>query len=181
MPASSSFPRQLSQKEPSKSTSKRWVGGGSKRFSGNGLPCGCEQSLSHMEGFTGCGLTSSSSPTMRKRVMVVVDHKSRSKHAMMWALTHVANKGDLLTLLHVIPPGTGTDPSHCSPYLASSLGSLCKASKPEVSLSFYLYVLKKCLFLVFSITDFSVLSFVKSDHPTLRSCSPFLTCLVAVW
>jgi hypothetical protein len=76
----------------------------------------------------------------RKRVMVVVDHTSHSKHAMMWALTHLANKGDLLTLLHIIPPshkgssgrtsGSGTDSS--SPYLASSLGSLCKASRPEV-------------------------------------------------
>lgn len=72
----------------------------------------------------------------RKRVMVVVDHTSHSKHAMMWALTHLANKGDLLTLLHIIPPsdiGSGERTSDAySPYLASSLGSLCKASRPEV-------------------------------------------------
>lgn len=87
---------------------------------------------------------------MRKRVMVVVDESSHSKHAMMWALTHVANKGDLLTLLHVVPPGaersssppssdasssassSSSSSSTTSPYLANSLGSLCKASKPEV-------------------------------------------------
>ncbi|OAY67965.1 hypothetical protein ACMD2_10506, partial [Ananas comosus] len=37
----------------------------------------------------------------KKRVMVVIDHSTGAKHAMMWALTHVTNKGDLLTLLHV--------------------------------------------------------------------------------
>ncbi|RWW66977.1 hypothetical protein BHE74_00025609 [Ensete ventricosum] len=40
----------------------------------------------------------------KKRVIVVIDSSARAKHAMMWALTHVANKGDLLTLLHVVPP-----------------------------------------------------------------------------
>ncbi|CAL9085869.1 unnamed protein product [Musa textilis] len=75
----------------------------------------------------------------KKRVLVVVDHSARAKHAMMWALTHVANKGDLLTLLHVVPP----DPHHHRhhhrgggedgvPNLAKSLGTLCKACKPEV-------------------------------------------------
>ncbi|KAG2619114.1 uncharacterized protein LOC120665390 [Panicum virgatum] len=70
----------------------------------------------------------------RKRVMVVVDQSSGAKHAMMWALTHVANKGDFLTLLHVLPPqsggggGGGADASA----LANSLGALCKACKPEV-------------------------------------------------
>ncbi|RRT53991.1 hypothetical protein B296_00042473, partial [Ensete ventricosum] len=78
----------------------------------------------------------------KKRVLVVIDHSARAKHAMMWALTHVANKGDLLTLLHVVPP----DPHHHHhhhhrgggggeddvPNLAKSLGTLCKACKPEV-------------------------------------------------
>ncbi|KAK4766053.1 hypothetical protein SAY87_007695 [Trapa incisa] len=128
MSASSYFPRQLSLKESSKSTSKRWVGGSSKRFNPSDLSCGCEQSLSDMEGFG----NRPPSSMMRKRVMVVVDHTSRAKHAMIWALTHVANKGDLLTLLHVIPPGTGPDSPLSSPYLANSLGSLCKSSKPEV-------------------------------------------------
>jgi hypothetical protein len=66
----------------------------------------------------------------RKRVMVVVDESSGAKHAMMWALTHVANKGDFLTLLHVLPHcGGGEEASS----LANSLDTLCKASKPEVT------------------------------------------------
>jgi len=67
----------------------------------------------------------------RKRVMVVVDETSGAKHAMMWALTHVANKGDFLTLLHVLPhSGSGRGEEASS--LANSLGTLCKASRPEV-------------------------------------------------
>lgn len=65
----------------------------------------------------------------KKRVMVIVDESSRSKHAMMWALTHVTNKGDWLTLLHIIP--SSSSDSSC-PNLAASLASLCKACKPEV-------------------------------------------------
>ncbi|KAJ4850934.1 hypothetical protein Tsubulata_019006 [Turnera subulata] len=76
---------------------------------------------------------------MRKRVMVVVDQTSHSKHAMMWALTHVAEEGDSLTLLHIIPPPP-LPPTHNSAHsshsystsLATTLGSLCKASRPEV-------------------------------------------------
>ncbi|XP_074556822.1 uncharacterized protein LOC141812712 [Curcuma longa] len=76
-----------------------------------------------------------------KRVMVVVDQSGRSKHAMMWALTHLANKGDLLTLLHVVPPnprrqlrnsGADAGAADAAPSLANTLGSLCKACKPEV-------------------------------------------------
>ncbi|KAJ6954350.1 hypothetical protein NC652_005936 [Populus alba x Populus x berolinensis] len=98
----------------------------------------CERSLKQMEGLYMYGNDNAGLATS-KRVMVVVDHTSHSKHAMMWALTHLANKGDLLSLLHIIPPshkgnsgrtsGSGTDSS--TPYLASSLGSLCKASRPE--------------------------------------------------
>lgn len=82
-----------------------------------------------------CG--ESAAMVANKRVMVVVDQSGRSKHAMMWALTHLANKGDLLTILHVVPPnprhplrstGAGED----VPTLANSLGALCKACKPEV-------------------------------------------------
>ncbi|OEL18136.1 hypothetical protein BAE44_0020845 [Dichanthelium oligosanthes] len=70
----------------------------------------------------------------RKRVMVVVDESSGAKHAMMWALTHVANKGDFLTLLHVLPhSGSGRGEEASS--LANSLGTLCKASRPEVHIS----------------------------------------------
>ncbi|XP_065046781.1 uncharacterized protein LOC135678195 isoform X2 [Musa acuminata AAA Group] len=64
----------------------------------------------------------------KKRVMVVIDQSSRAKHAMMWALTHVANKGDRLALLHVVPHGGGEDDV---PNLAT-LQALCKACKPEV-------------------------------------------------
>uniref|UniRef100_A0A0E0JRP5 UspA domain-containing protein n=1 Tax=Oryza punctata TaxID=4537 RepID=A0A0E0JRP5_ORYPU len=66
----------------------------------------------------------------RKRVMVVVDDTSGAKHAMMWALTHVANKGDFLTLLHVLPYTSGRGEE--TPSLANSLGTLCKACRPEV-------------------------------------------------
>lgn len=83
-----------------------------------------------------CGGGDNGGLVVRKRVMVVVDQTSHSKHAMMWALTHVTNKGDLLTLLHVVPPPKPATSHHessaCCPYLANSLGSLCKACKPEV-------------------------------------------------
>uniref|UniRef100_A0A5B7B048 UspA domain-containing protein n=1 Tax=Davidia involucrata TaxID=16924 RepID=A0A5B7B048_DAVIN len=127
MPSSGSFLRQLSGKEGWKSTSKRW--GGNNRFGGGGGDVGgCEGSLKQMEGFNMYG-SENGGLVMKKRVMVVVDQSSHFKHAMMWALTHVTNKGDLLTLLHIIPPH---DSSSSSPYLANSLGSLCKACKPEV-------------------------------------------------
>jgi hypothetical protein len=78
----------------------------------------------------------------KKRVMAVIDQSNGAKHAMMWALTHVTNKGDLLTLIHVhvinsqergVRVGVGVrgdDPSIYS--LLNSLASLCKACKPEV-------------------------------------------------
>ncbi|XP_048565329.1 uncharacterized protein LOC125545437 isoform X2 [Triticum urartu] len=73
---------------------------------------------------------SSSAAAGRKRVMVVVDDSSGAKHAMMWALTHVANRGDFLTLLHVLPHyGAGAEEA---PSLANSLGTLCKACRPEL-------------------------------------------------
>ncbi|ONK56238.1 uncharacterized protein A4U43_C10F5540 [Asparagus officinalis] len=74
---------------------------------------------------------------LKKRVMVVIDESTKAKQAMMWALTHIANKGDLLTLLHVVPPPHHDNHHHHhkdehAPNLANSLGSLCKACKPEV-------------------------------------------------
>ena len=130
MPSSGSFLRQLSGKEAWKSSSKRWGGNNSRHGDG-----GCERSLKQMEGLNMYG-GENGGLVMRKRVMVVVDHTSNSKHAMMWALTHVTNKGDILTLLHIIPPShKGSErptESSSSPYLANSLGSLCKACKPEV-------------------------------------------------
>ncbi|GFP86193.1 pentatricopeptide repeat-containing protein at5g10690 [Phtheirospermum japonicum] len=83
----------------------------------------------------GCGVDEVTYGTLlKKRVMVVVDQSSHSKHAMMWALTHVTNKGDILTLLHIVSPNYSENDynSSLSPYLATTLGSLCKASKPEV-------------------------------------------------
>ncbi|KAK9270649.1 hypothetical protein L1049_026231 [Liquidambar formosana] len=138
MPSSGSFLRQLSGKEAWKSTSKRW--GGNNRFGGGGGGGGdeyYERSLKQMEGFNLYGSSENGGLVMRKRVMVVVDQSSHSKHAMMWALTHVTNRGDLFTLLHIVPPSherseRSSESSSCSPYLANSLGSLCKASKPEV-------------------------------------------------
>ena len=83
-------------KEAWKSTSSRWSA--SNNFSCGGF----EGSVSQMEGFSGMyGSGEDNGMVVRKRVMVVVDHTAHSKHAMMWALTHVANKGDLLTLLHI--------------------------------------------------------------------------------
>ncbi|XVF64586.1 hypothetical protein PTKIN_Ptkin09bG0180400 [Pterospermum kingtungense] len=135
MPSSGSFLRQLSGKEGWKSTSWRW-GGNNKYDSFGGHSSGrFETSLTQMEGLNMYGNGGvDNGLVMRKRVMVVVDQTSHSKHAMMWALTQVANKGDLLTLLHVVSPTqkSSDSSSPSSPYLANSLGSLCKACKPEV-------------------------------------------------
>ena len=69
---------------------------------------------------------------VRKRVMVVVDETAQSKHAMIWALTHVVNNADLLTLLHIVPPHCASKSSSSSTYLVNYLGSLCKDCEPEV-------------------------------------------------
>ncbi|KAG8378275.1 hypothetical protein BUALT_Bualt08G0120600 [Buddleja alternifolia] len=125
MPSSDSFLRQLSSREGWKSTSKRWGGGG-----------GWGASLKQMEGMNNIYSNENGMFVMKKRVMVVVDQSSHSKHAMMWALTHITNKGDILTLLHIVSSSSSSSSSSCedssSPYLASTLGSLCKACKPEV-------------------------------------------------
>ncbi|KAK1265916.1 Potassium channel AKT2/3 [Acorus gramineus] len=113
-------------------------GSSSRRWGNNSC---CKEGLRGMEGVGGVS-------ERRKRVMVVIENSPWAKHASMWALTHVANKGDLLTLLHVVPPpfksnggGGGGGRGGCSssygssssPHqLVSSLGSLCKACKPEV-------------------------------------------------
>ncbi|KAE8077444.1 hypothetical protein FH972_016009 [Carpinus fangiana] len=136
MPGSGSFLRQLSGREAWKSTSNRWGGNSKQSAGGRGKSC-CEGSWKQMEGLNMYG-SENGGLVMRKRVMVVVDDSSHSKQAMMWALTHVANKSDFLTLLHIIPAsGKGSESasessSSCSPYLANSLGSLCKACRPEV-------------------------------------------------
>ncbi|KAL6609940.1 hypothetical protein ACP70R_034341 [Stipagrostis hirtigluma subsp. patula] len=108
------------------------VGGGSRRGSRR-----WSRKKARARGGGFCGRREDAAAAGRKRVMVVVDQSSGAKHAMMWALTHVANRGDFLTLLHVLPPhgsgrcgggGGGEDASA----LANSLGALCKACKPEV-------------------------------------------------
>lgn len=78
------------------------------------------------------GMEEGDAAAAKKRVMVVVDRTVRAKQAMMWALTHVANKGDLLTVLHVIPGSGGRDRAGAAPELAVTLGTLCKACRPEV-------------------------------------------------
>ncbi|KZV16567.1 hypothetical protein F511_11399 [Dorcoceras hygrometricum] len=120
MPSSDLFLRQLSSKEGWKSNSRRWVGGG-----------GWGSSLKQMEGMNNvCYGSETGFFAMKKRVMVLVDQSSYSKHAMIWALTHVANSGDILTLLHVVPSSESNKSS--AHFLVSTLGSLCKACKPEV-------------------------------------------------
>ena len=86
----------------------------------------------------------------RKRVMVVVDQSSGAKHAMMWALTHVASKGDFLTLLHVLPPQSASGGGADASALANSLGALCKACKPEVRAPVCLSVHACTIFFLFS-------------------------------
>ncbi|XP_078433940.1 adenine nucleotide alpha hydrolases-like superfamily protein [Wolffia australiana] len=112
--------RQLSRKEA------RGYGGGrgSRRWSRGGYG---DQSLKKLQHDV-AGLA------MKKRVVVVIDQSTRAKHAMMWALTHVANKGDVLTLIHVVSPHSypHRDSARSPPRLADSLGALCKACKPEV-------------------------------------------------
>ncbi|KAG2314463.1 hypothetical protein Bca4012_065153 [Brassica carinata] len=118
----------ISRKEGWRSAAKRWTSGDSSTAltdvtSGGGGPGG---GYSSMEGLYEV-YSNGDTATRSKRVMVVVDVTSRSKHAMMWALTHLTNKGDLMTLLHVV--SLHDEPS---PSLVQSLGSLCKACKPEV-------------------------------------------------
>ncbi|KAG5019053.1 uncharacterized protein LOC114415409 [Glycine soja] len=120
--SSASFLRQLSAKKEAWKERRYNSSGGDWGVSFGG----CETSANLMEGFN-----MMQGNVGRKRVMVVVDDTSHSKHAMLWALTHVANKGDSLTLLHVVPPHKAPE-SSCSTYLVNYLGSLCKDCKPGV-------------------------------------------------
>lgn len=134
MPTPGSILRQLSAKEGWKSTSKRWTNNNNnnnhkRRYSygGGGEMGSCWKQMNGFNMYDANNINGGGNMMAQKRVMVVVDETSRSKHAMMWALTHVTNKGDWLTLLHII-----SDSHSSTPTLASSLGSLCKACKPEV-------------------------------------------------
>jgi len=130
--SSASFLRQLSARESWKPTSNEWSGKERYIISGWGVSVGeSVGSVNPMEGFNMHG-NEESGVMGRKRVMVVVDGTSHSKHAMLWALTHVTNKGDSLTLLHIVPPLKGPETSS-STYLVNYLGSLCKDCKPGVS------------------------------------------------
>ncbi|KAL5202908.1 hypothetical protein ABZP36_013860 [Zizania latifolia] len=132
--SSEHFLRQFSTSDGGHQQGEEWAecGGGGRR----GSRRWSRKKRGHRRGGGGgfCGRSREEAPAGRKRVMVVVDQSSGAKHAMMWALTHVASKGDFLTLLHVLPRGgggggrAGDDASA----LANSLGSLCKACKPEV-------------------------------------------------
>lgn len=131
-----------------------------------------ERSLHQMEGLNFSG---DNGLSLKKRAMVVVDHSTRAKHAMMWALTHVANKGDILTLLHIIPPHKGQSKhfSASSSHLAHSLGSLCKACKPEVCLYSVIEKKKKKSPIFFQMSDFwSESSFLPDGFPV--SCGVLL-------
>ncbi|EEF48382.1 uncharacterized protein LOC8274112 [Ricinus communis] len=171
--SSSSFLRQISKTEAWRSTSKRW--GCNNNSSSSNLIF--DRSLKQMEGFNMYGNGNNSSGlVMRKRVMVVVDHTSHSKHAMMWALTHVANKGDLLTLLHIVPPIHSEKADASSPYLANSLGSLCKACKPEVEVEALVIQGPKLATVMNQVKKLDVSVLVLGQ----KKPSPLITCLCGI-
>ncbi|CAN6337526.1 unnamed protein product [Urochloa humidicola] len=134
--SSEHFLRQLSSSDGA--LPQEWECGGGSRRGSRRWSRKKARGRGHRRGGGGFCRTEEAAAAGRKRVMVVVDQSSGAKHAMMWALTHVASKGDFLTLLHVVPPqsgsgggggrGGGVDASA----LANSLGALCKACKPEV-------------------------------------------------
>ncbi|GLU01045.1 hypothetical protein SLE2022_183710 [Rubroshorea leprosula] len=176
MSSSGSFLRQLSGREEVwKSASRRW-GGNPKKYCGGGGG-GCKRSsLEQMEElniYGNCGGSENYGAVVRKRVMVLVDQTSHSKHAMMFALTHVANNGDFFTLLHVIPPthkGSDCSSSHC---LANSLGSLCKACKPEVEVEALVIQGPKLSTVLSQVKKLEVSVLVLGK----KRPSPFLNCL----
>lgn len=142
MSSSVSYLRQLSSgRETYKSTSWRWGTTTSTTTTTNyyhsGGGCG-ESQMEELNNMYGGDNGGAGGMVVKKRVMVLVDQSSHSKHAMMWALTHVANQGDLLTLLHIIPHNNNNNNNSSSssssspPFVANSLGALCKACKPEV-------------------------------------------------
>ncbi|KAK6132311.1 hypothetical protein DH2020_033935 [Rehmannia glutinosa] len=102
--------------------------------------------------------------------MVIVDQSSHSKHAMMWALTHVTNKGDILTLLHIV---SSSCKGSSSPYLATTLGSLCKACKPEVEVEALVIQGPKMGTVMSQVKKLEVSVLVLGQ----KKPSPFLNCL----
>ncbi|KAL6512017.1 hypothetical protein OROGR_021614 [Orobanche gracilis] len=175
MSSSDLFPGHLRSRGVRKnSASKRWVGGGG----GGG---GVGASLNQMEGLKIIyGGENGNIFGMKKRVMVVVDESSHSKHAMMWALTHVANNGDFLTLLHILPSSSSSS-SSCkkgsedisSHYLATTLGSLCKARKPQVEVEALVMKGPKMGTVMSQVKKLEVSVLVLGQ----KQPSPFLSCL----
>eukprot|EP01018_Ginkgo_biloba_P016659 Gb_33732 [translate_table: standard] len=141
MLAGSTLLRQLSRRDSSTSSRRSW----SKR-----VPhCLSEDQTLEEEGYIIDGSDWDSDNgvvNLRKKVIVVVDSSREAKIAMLWALSHVINKFDTLTLLHVIENNKPLLPgkSNCKPHrtrpdangcdLANSLRSLCKARRPEVEI-----------------------------------------------
>ncbi|GMI64839.1 hypothetical protein like AT1G44760 [Hibiscus trionum] len=163
MHSSGSFMRQLSRKEGCKSTSRRWGGDDSGRS--------FETNITQME--DELNMVDRNGLVLRKRVMVVVDQSSHSKHALMWALTHVANKGDVLTLLHVVPPTQKSCKSSSAAYLANSLGSLCKAYNPEVEVEAVVIQGPKLETVLNQVKKLEISVLVLSQ----KRASPFLNCV----
>ncbi|XP_010232632.1 uncharacterized protein LOC104582909 [Brachypodium distachyon] len=129
------FLRQLSATNGAPAREESSYGGAGGRRRGSKRWSKKRQAAAAARGYGGGGKQGESAAAGRKRVMVVVDESSGAKHAMMWALTHVASKGDFLTLLHVLPhcAGAGGDQDAAAPAsLANSLGTLCKVCRPEV-------------------------------------------------
>ena len=138
MGSSEHFLRQLSSSDggggaPHQLLQQEWeCGGGGSRRGSRRWSRKKARARGHRRGGGFCRAEEAAAAAGRKRVMVVVDQSSGAKHAMMWALTHVASKGDFLTLLHVLPPQSASGGGADASALANSLGALCKACKPEV-------------------------------------------------
>ncbi|KAH9606006.1 hypothetical protein KSS87_009491 [Heliosperma pusillum] len=168
MPSSGSILRQLSLKEGWKSSSKRWNNNG--RYSNGGEIGACWKQMDGINMYDyGYNNNGSMNMMVKKRVMVVVDETARSKHAMMWALTHVTNKGDWLTLLHIISDSS----SSSTPNLATSLGSLCKACKPEVEVEALVIQGPKLATVLSQVKKLEVSVLVLGQ----KKPSPIMTCL----
>ncbi|KAL3641757.1 hypothetical protein CASFOL_012572 [Castilleja foliolosa] len=163
--SNSSFLRQLSSKQGcNKPTSKRWGHGSLKQIEEGMYNNNMEKNQNENGLFV-----------MKKRVMVVVDQSPHSKHAMMWALTHVTNKADILTLLHIVSPNYSENDynSSSSPYLATTLGSLCKASKPEVEVEALVIQGPRMATVISQVKKLEVSVLVLGQ----KKPSPFLNCL----
>ncbi|CAN8320726.1 unnamed protein product [Cochlearia groenlandica] len=162
------------RKEGWRSASKRWTSTDSSTALNQDTTGGCGGGgggySSSMEGLY--GINSSGERSRSKRVMVVVDETARSRHAMMWALTHLTNKGDLMTLLHVVSPYDDDD-DQPSPSLVQSLGSLCKACKPEVDVEALVIQGPKLATILSQVKKLEVTVLVLGQ----KKSSPFMSCL----